>query len=154
MSSISNAVRPANVGPTNLPITSKKAQKTSIQSVKILHCAVVFGSPNADCRGTGICKITGTYERHILDLKKDCRLTLGQICQSPNGGVSLFFFREFLCIQLYKAHFRKGIFNMDAPCALPEHIAGGLGLEGAVLAAGRYPVVEGEGYFRIDINLD
>lgn len=153
MSPISNAVRPTNVGQTILPIASKKSLKTITSTLKILHCAVVFGSPNAECRGTGICKITGTYERNMLDLKKDCRLAFGQICLAPNGGVSLFFFREFLCIHLYKAHFRKGLFQMKEPCALPENIAVTLGVEGAILAAGRYPVVEGEGYFRIDIDL-
>jgi hypothetical protein len=153
MSPISNAVRPGIAGPATLPITSRKNLKTDHNLVKILHCTVVFGSPNADCRGTGICKITGTYERQMLMLKKDCRLTFGQICASPNGKVSLFFFREFLCIHLYKAHFRKGMFEMKEACPIPENISAQLGLDASMLAAGLYPVVEGDGYFRIDVDL-
>ncbi len=117
-----------------------------------MHCDVVFGSPSMDCNGTGICKITGTNSIRPLFLKKDCLLTKGQICAAPDGKISLFFFREFLCIHLYRQHFRKGVLTMKEACPLPKEISKSLNLKGKRLMPGNYAVVEMDGYFRVDLT--
>lgn len=145
-------MRPVDLGQLALPITPQKPLRRNAALIKTLHCDVVFGSPSADCHGTGICKITGTNSVHRLRLKKDCQLTFGQIAAAPNGKISLFFFREFLCIHLYRQHFRKGVLVMKEPCALPKEISQGLGVKAGSLLSGDYKVLECEGYFRVDVD--
>jgi hypothetical protein len=152
MPHISSAVRPAAKGTVAFPITLQKLPNEIVASAKSTYCDVVFGSPSMDCNGTGICKITGTNSVRHLHLKKDCRLTLGQIAALPNGGVSLFFFREFLCIQLYRQHFHKGVLEMKEPCRIPSDIAKALALNAKKLLPGKYAVNDCGGFFRVDFD--
>ncbi|MFN0033507.1 MAG: hypothetical protein ACKVUS_00485 [Saprospiraceae bacterium] len=149
---VSSAVRPAKLGQMALLITPKTFPNKNSHPSKILHCDVVFGSPSMDCNGTGICKITGTHAVRHLHLKKDCRLTFGQIAAAPEGKISLFFFREFLCTRLYRQHFRKGVLVLKEPCALPKEIYKALDIKGKTLLSGDYAVVECDGYFRVDVD--
>lgn len=152
MTHVSSAVRPYLHESTVLPITTRIFPNKNSQPAKVMHCDVVFGSPSMNCNGTGICKITGTNSISPIFLKKDCRRTFGQISAAPNGKVSLFFFREFLCIHLYRQHFRKGVLVMKEVCPLPSEVCKGLNLNGKNLLAGNYEVVECEGYFRVDVD--
>jgi hypothetical protein len=153
MTHVSSAVRPNLQGSTVQPITTTKIfpNQTTYPS-KMMHCDVVFGSPSMDCNGTGICKITGTNSIRPVHLKKSCQLTFGQIAAAPNGKVSLFFFREFLCIQLYRQHFRKGVLTMKEQCPVPSDISKTLNVKAKNLLPGNYAVVECEGYYRVDID--
>ena len=153
MTHVSSAVRPNLQGATVQPITATKIfpNQTTYPS-KMMHCDVVFGSPSMDCNGTGICKITGTNSIRPMHLKKSCQLTFGQIAAAPNGKVSLFFFREFLCIQLYRQHFRKGVLTMKEQCPVPSDISKTLNIKAKNLLPGNYAVVECEGYYRVDID--
>jgi hypothetical protein len=57
-----------------------------------IQCDVVFGSPSAECRGTGICKITGTNGFSILNQKKECKKTQAVLVERPdNQGITLIF---------------------------------------------------------------
>jgi hypothetical protein len=119
----------------------------------MMQCDVVFGSPNADCRGTGICKITGTNGFAPDTLKKDCRIALGHAAAfAGSGKVSFFFFRAHLCTRLYRHHFHSGIFRMESPCVLPKSISKSLNINAKRLLPGHYDIVEGEGYFRVDVD--
>ncbi|MBL7826317.1 MAG: hypothetical protein JNJ57_06775 [Saprospiraceae bacterium] len=118
-----------------------------------LQCDVIFGSPSADCRGTGICKITGTNAFSPITAGTACQIT--QAFAQPRkdqGGITLFFFRSFLCTQLYRRHFWKGILKMDEPCPLPEDIRTQLGLAFNTLLPGKYVVKEENGCFQVDID--
>ena len=152
MTHVSSAVRPNFIGQTAVPITTQKFPSTNSVPAKVLHCDVVFGSPSMNCNGTGICKITGTNSVKPLQMKKDCRLTFGQIAAGPKGKISLFFFREFLCIHLYRQHFRKGVLVMKEDCPLPSEFTHGLNIKGKNLLAGQYAIVECDGYFRVDVH--
>ncbi len=152
MTHVSSAVRPNLCGRTAKPITHKVLPKKTTYSSKMMHCDVVFGSPSMDCNGTGICKITGTNSSRPVQLKKNCQLTFGQIAAAPNGKVSLFFFREYLCIHLYRQHFRRGVLKMKEACPIPSEISNGLNVKGKNLLPGNYAVVECDGYFRVDLD--
>lgn len=152
MTNVSNAVRPSLHARIAVPITTQKTPSIIPHSTKVMHCDVVFGSPSMDCNGTGICKITGTNSIRPINLKKDCKLTFGQIASGPNGRVSLFFFREFLCTQLYRQHFYKGVFEIKENCPMPQEISKGLNIKGQNLLPGNYAVVECDGYFRVDVD--
>ncbi len=151
MSHISSAVRPHN-GSMALPITTKAIRYENRQIPAKMYCDVVFGSPSLDCDGTGICRITGTNSFVQMNLKKDCRITFGQISAAPNGKVSIFFFREFLCIHLYRQHFRKGVLTMKEQCPIPSGMSKALKIKGKRLLPGNYTVIEREGYFRVDVD--
>lgn len=152
MAYIPSAVRPTLRGQSDVPIsTLKLPNKTSYPS-KIMHCDVVFGSPSMDCNGTGICRITSVHVSRSLQRKKSCQLTYGQIAASPNGKVSIYFFREFLCIKLFRQHFRKGILSMKEACPIPSKIHKRLDISGKKLLPGDYAVIEGDGFFRVDLD--
>ena len=153
MTHVSNAVRPVLPGQAAMPITPYSVPNKTIFTAKTMYCDVVFGSPSMDCNGTGICKITGTHSVQKIQWKPTCQRTRGQIAALPNGKVSLYFFREFLCIELYRQHFRKGILVLKEPCEIPSDIAATLGLQGEKLLPGHYSVVESDGLFRVDLNL-
>lgn len=152
MTHVSSAVVPSLQGQTAKPIAPKTNLIKNIFNLKMVNCEVVFGSPSMNCNGTGICRITGTNSIQPLSLKKDCRITLGQIAASPNGKVSLFFFREFLCVQLYRHHFHKGVLTMKEDCPLPKELANALNIKGKKLQSGNYAIVECQGYYRVDIT--
>jgi hypothetical protein len=152
MTFVSSAVRPSLRGRIAVPIASIKFPSHVTHPNVVMHCEVVFGSPSMNCNGTGICKITGTNSVLSMHLKKDCQLTFGQIAAAPNGKVSLFFFREYLCINLYKKHFRKGILEMKEQCPLPADLSKALNIQGNMLLPGLYTVVETEDYFRVDVD--
>lgn len=136
-----------------IPVPSPRFPHISLCSDQGLHCDVVFGSPSADCRGTGICKITGTNGLTVLDQKKECRRTQAILVERPDhSGVSLIFFRSKLCVQLYRRHFWKGILKMDESCAIPAEMQANLRQPFQQILPGQYPVIEENGYFRVDLN--
>ena len=66
--------------------------------------------------------------------------------------ITLVFFRELFCAQLYSRHFRKGMLEMKEPCPLPEQLAADLGINGTSLLAGTYRIQESEGCFRVEVD--
>lgn len=119
---------------------------------QLVRCDIVFGMPSQDCRGTGICKLTSDVFQP-LNLNKECRRTAAFAGRTDGGQkVSLVFFRELLCVNLFRHHFWKGVLEMTESCPLPADLVADLGLKGAVLLAGKYPIQEREGCFRVDIS--
>lgn len=118
-----------------------------------LQCDVIFGSPSADCRGTGICKITGTNGFAPYFRKRECRATTAiAVKREDLTGISLIFARIQLCTQLYRRHFWKGILKLDEPCTLPDEIRETLGCNFRSILPGQYSVQEKDGFFYVDLN--
>ena len=117
-----------------------------------LSCDVVFGSPSADCSGTGVCKISAYAAVNQFDKKKDnCRHAPGILIPLEGGeGVSLVFAREMLCIKLFRSQFRNGIFTVNESCTLPQDIVAALSLKINRLKPGNYKVEEAGGFFRVN----
>ena len=132
-------------------------RKLELQSSTILHqgiqCDVVFGSPSADCRGTGICKISGTNSFSIPTQQKECKTTKAVLVERPDKqGVTLIFFRSLLCSQLYRHHFWKGILTLHEACSLPLELSSQLEMPYRQMLPATYSVVEEAGYFRVEID--
>lgn len=153
MTHISSAVRPIPVGSSAKPHSPKTKIAENTQHVKFLYSDVVFGSPSMNCNGTGICKIIGTNSVRRSLLAKSCHKTLAQIAAAPSGKLSLFFFRELLCVKLYRQHFHKGVLRMNEPCRLPAQLSRGLDVKAKQLLPGDYAVIACDGYFRVDVDL-
>jgi hypothetical protein len=136
-----------------IPVPSLRLSSIPNISQPGLQCDVVFGAPSADCRGTGICKITGTHGLSSLNHKKECRITQGFLVENPaSEGISFIFFRSSLCTQLYKNHFRKGVLQMNEPCQIPDEISSQLQTPFTQINAGTYQVTEMEGYFVVQLQ--
>jgi hypothetical protein len=137
----------------SIPVHDVQFQQISTLYRQGIQCDVVFGSPSADCRGTGICKITGTNSFATMVQKKACQETSAIAVERTDGqGISLIFFRPLLCSQLYRRHFWKGILKMDEACPLPSQISDNMEQPFSQISAGRYQVVEENGYFRVDVD--
>lgn len=134
-----------------MPIKPLNLPSPVAQTFKTMYCDVVFGSPSMDCNGTGICKISGTNALQSSASKNNCRTTSCVAAASQNGNLSLYFFRELLCAQLYRKHFHKGIFTVSEPCAIPSEVRKTLGIDVKKIMPGEYAVVENDGYFRVEL---
>lgn len=145
----------ANISSTDLRTSSVRysSRLSAFQGIssQLIRCDIVFGMPSQDCRGTGICKLASEYEAS-LQLKNDCRNTVAFAGRAGEGNrVTLVFFREMLCTQLYSRHFRKGMLELPESCPLPDSLVENLQLKGCSLLPGNYTVAEQEGCFRVDI---
>ncbi len=118
-----------------------------------IRCDVVFGSPSADCQGTGICKITGTNGMHIRSWKKQCQETKAFLVErADKQGISLVFMRSLLCTKLFRHHFWKGVLSMREACPLPVEIQSQLNTRFNKMLPGQYKVVEAAGFFTVEID--
>ncbi len=149
----------AQVAPTNLAPPWGKAAQNLIrpqQEADVLQqmsCDVVFGSPAANCMGTGVCRITArTTSSPSAALRKErCQSTTGLLFPIEGGnGIAMVLTRSLLCTKLYKTHLRNGSLHMGSPCQLPKNVTETLGLNFSELPIGEYPVHEAEGFLRID----
>lgn len=149
----------AHVTPTNLAPPWGLHNQNLLQArhetdvSKQMSCDVVFGSPSADCRGTGVCRITAraggtpTTTQH----KQRCRSTMGLLFPIEGGkGLTMILTRSLLCTTLYKTHLRHGKLTLESPCQLPKDVKKALGLKFSELSPGEYPVYDSEGILRID----
>jgi hypothetical protein len=128
-----------------LPGLGSSAQKT-------YRCDVIFGSPSADCRGTGICKITAQAERSEEPKKSECKRTRAMISMDKvNGEVSLLLFPEFLCMNILRNQLRNGVLVMKEPCHLPSNLVASFGLETNEVSPGSYPMEIKLGYYKIKL---
>lgn len=124
---------------------------TGIQPHQLIRCDIVFGMPSQDCRGTGICKLTSDLDMPPA-MKKECRHTVAFAGRSEDGlKVSFLFFRELLCVDLFRRQFRNGIFDMPEACLLPDSIAEKLEMNGRKLLPGQYAVQMTGNCFKVDI---
>lgn len=125
------------------------------ESTRQLSCDVVFGSPSADCMGTGVCRISARFPGmpYSRELKRSCRSAMGLLFPIEGGkGVSLILTRTMLCTQLYKTHLRHDWLTLVDPCPLPKNVVRPLGLKFTELPAGNYLIQQAEGYLRIDFR--
>ena len=115
----------------------------------ILPCEVVFGSPKMDCRGTGICKLTG-YTGSVETVYKGCRKNPGFLIPFKDGeGLALVFRRELLCSRVLRTHFRKEALALKDDFPLPQNLMDKLGLHTKVLKAGTYRLESFGGHYFI-----
>ncbi|MFN0217115.1 MAG: hypothetical protein ACKVT2_22895 [Saprospiraceae bacterium] len=126
------------------------------ESIRQLSCDVVFGSPSANCLGTGICRISARRLSNPIpiDRKRNCQSTIGLFFPIEGGkGLSLVLTRAMLCTKLYKNHLRRGTLVLACPYYLANDITHALGLKFKHLCAGEYKIQENKGFLRIDFIL-
>lgn len=123
------------------------------ENTKQMSCDVVFGSPSANCMGTGVCRITARTggSPSATERKRSCQSTVALVFPVEGGkGLSMVLTRNLLCVQLYKTHLRRGFLTLDSACPIPKDMAKALGLSINELPIGEYPIREVTGFLRID----
>lgn len=148
---------PAQVAPPwSAPDQNLIRPRRETESTRQLSCDVVFGSPSADCMGTGVCRISARTggSPSATDRKRSCKSTTGLLFPIEGGnGVSVILTRALLCSQLYKMHLRHGKLKIETAYPLPKSVTQILGLKIKELAIGEYPISEAEGFLRIDFKI-
>lgn len=120
----------------------------------IYRCDVIFGSPSASCRATGICKIMAYSPTAAKTPAGQCRRTAAAFAPIVgNQGLRLFLFRELLCSDVWKNHLRRGYLELPEPFFIPASLRNHFSLRKIEIPAGLYPWVEMPGYYRIDFRL-
>jgi hypothetical protein len=115
-----------------------------------MSCDVVFGSPSANCMGTGVCKIMAVRSQEAATLYHHCRSALCLFSKRQDQeGVTLTFPREKMSLNLFRRHFRYGGLELTEACSLPRHLVSFLNLKITTLEPGWYPIEHGPGFFRI-----
>ncbi len=124
------------------------------KGMKQLSCDVVFGSPAADCMGTGVCKISARTAMPKLKSKpNNCLSAPGMLYPIEGGdGVTLVIAREMMCIKLLRNQFRGGTLVLQESCPLPDDIVSALSLKINELKPGVYKVEEVDGFFSINFR--
>jgi hypothetical protein len=119
-----------------------------------LSCDVVFGSPSANCMGTGVCKISAlATQPNLYSKSRNCESAPGILIPFEGGaGVSLVIAREMMCIKLLRNQFRGGALTLHEPCRLPNDVISALSLKFKELKPGRYTLEELDGFFRINFR--
>lgn len=122
--------------------------------LKQLTCDVVFGSPSADCRGTGVCKISALASMTKLKHSaRNCQSAPGILYPLDGGaGVSIVIAREMMCLQLLRNQFRSGILTLNEPYRLSNDVTSTLSLKIKELKPGNYSIEEIDGFFRINFR--
>lgn len=123
------------------------------ESTRQMSCDVVFGSPSANCMGTGVCRITARTggSPSASERKRSCQSTVALLFPVEGGkGVSMVLTRNLLCVQLYKTHLRRGQLTLESACPIPKDVTRALGLKINELPIGKYPIREVNGFLRID----
>ncbi len=146
---------PPQAPPWGRPAQNLIRPQLKTDTAQQLSCDVVFGSPSANCMGTGICRIsarTGSSPS-ASEVRRNCRSTLGLLFPIEGGnGVSMVLTRAYLCAKLYKTHLRHGTLILENPCPLPKDLAKTLGLTMYTIPSGTYLVQESKDFLRIDFT--
>lgn len=123
-------------------------------SLRHMNCEVVFGSPSANCMGTGVCKISAATSMPVPTLqRKSCQSVSAILMPFEEGnGVSLVMAREMMCVKLLRTQFKGGVLILNETCRLPEDITTRLALKVKDLKPGIYAVEEINGFFRINFK--
>ncbi len=125
--------------------------KQLTKGMQRLSCDVVFGSPAADCMGTGVCKISALSDMQKHKPKPNNCLSAPAIIYPLEGGdgISMVIAREMMCVKLLRSQFRGGMFKLLEPYPLPNDIVSALSLRINELRQGEYIVEEEDGFFKI-----
>ncbi len=107
-----------------------------------VRAEVVLGSPSANCRGVGICRVTAVYGGW-KEVGTHCRRAKAIIGLTPQGKLYFSIFRKSVCKGAAQKHFgREEGFRVETAYELPRGITNTLRLERYCIEPGLYPVLE------------
>jgi len=113
--------------------------------VNSIRAEVVLGSPGANCRGAGICRVTAMH-RGWKDMSPHCKRAKAMIGLMPTGRLYFSFFKKSMCDKMIAAHFadEKG-FQVETPFEIPSFLRSALLPAQSSILPGVYPTMETPG---------
>jgi hypothetical protein len=119
---------------------------------RLYRADVVFGSPRADCSGTGVCKIIAREQEGEI-AGRNCRRAPAVFSSGEAPGqLSMLLLREFLCVEVWKTQLRRGSLHLSEPCPVPAFLREFFHLPAVFLAPGYYAVQPRPDYLQIDFS--
>lgn len=150
----SQSIQLGSPGRSDFIKTAFRPGSTAQLGMHHMNCEVVFGSPSANCMGTGVCKISAATTMPVpVSQGRSCQHVSAILMPFEEGnGVSLVMAREMMCIKLFRTQFKGGVLILNETCRLPEDITTRLSLKIKDLKPGIYVVEEINGFFRINFK--
>lgn len=116
--------------------TTWKAGPSTSNRIQSLQLSAVFGSPNRNCAGSGLCRL---LPRSFIDRTAfNCPVWPATLIWNTNGRFLLSF--EKTHNNTRSIFFHKDLFYVEAPFVFPKWLCKRVNLLSAELPAGWYPV--------------
>ena len=114
----------------------------------MLACEVVFGSPQMNCRGSGICRLI--VHAATEQASSNCRRNPAFLMPAKDGKcLAVVFRRELLCVNVLRTQFRNGQMILKESFRIPQPLMETLSLKKKFLKAGTYSLEQVDGHFLI-----
>ena len=111
---------------------------------------VVFGTPNKECQGYGICKVIA-FSQHFNC--KTCKHATATILHM-NDHILLFIFEDLaISTEIYNRFFKEEAFKVYEKFVLPMWMNTYFGLENAYIKSGKYMIIKQETTITIPLSI-
>ncbi len=124
------------------------APKREAMEASFLVAEVMFGSPNRNCAGAGICKVFAPTAQEMSSRGNcSCKRAIALVSATPGRALEFRFVRQSMCRNVIKQQFGQGVFVVEDPFEFHHNHW----LKGAqrIIQAGIYPVLESKDYFTV-----
>lgn len=114
---------------------------------KIFVADVLFGSPNKNCAGAGICKVTAPVAQEMSgDGRRGCNRAIALVRTDTSDSLVFQFVKHSMCRKAISRYFGKGIFLVEDPFEFRQNYWS----EGSrTIRPGLYPVMESKDYLTV-----
>lgn len=106
-----------------------------------VRAEVVLGSPNSNCRGVGICRVTASY-KGWKEVSPHCKRARAIVGIMHSGCLYFSFLKKSMCDEMVKRHFTENGFCVETAFEIPSFLKSALSIERQSLLPGVYPVME------------
>lgn len=119
----------------------------------VLAADVVFGSPNRNCAGSGICRVTAPIAQEMQTIGSwGCHRAIALVRLAAPQVLAFHFVIQSMCRKAMEQHFSAGFFLVEAPFEFkPDFWAKG---QGIIVPPGAYPIVRSQDYLTVNFNTE
>lgn len=117
---------------------------------KILVADVLFGSPNKNCAGAGICKVIAPVAQETSPNGRwECNRAIALVKIDTSDTLVFQFVKHSMCRKAISKYFGTGIFLVEDPFEFRQNFWS----EGSrTIRPGAYPIVPGEDYLTVSFK--
>lgn len=124
-------------------------QRQAVQEVLVAD--VLFGSPNKNCAGAGICRVTAPVAQEMgTEGRWGCHRAVALVRILSPTVIAFHFVIQSMCRKAVRTYFAGDAFEVEAPFVFqPNYWSGG---QGVTIQPGRYPVVRSADYLTVTFS--
>ncbi|MCB9297820.1 MAG: hypothetical protein H6559_32520 [Lewinellaceae bacterium] len=117
---------------------------------KILVADVLFGSPNKNCAGAGICKVIAPVAQETSPNGRwECNRAIALVKIDTSDTLVFQFVKHSMCRKAISKYFGTGIFLVEDPFEFRQNFWS----EGSrTIRPGAYPIAPGEDYLTVSFK--